>query len=283
MPETVALDDIRSLADRVPLNNGTAMPRLGFGTYKAPPGQEVENAVRLALDAGYRGIDTAALYRNEESIGRVLRESGIPREELFVATKVWNEDQGYDSTLRALDASLRRLGLEYVDLYLVHWPKPPLMRDTWRAMEVIAETGRAKAIGVCNHLIHHLETLASFANVMPAVDQVEHHPYLQQPALREHCHANGIVMQAWAPVMRGRSCQDPTLVEIAEAHGKTAAQVSIRWILQHGVTTIPKSVHAERIHENADVFDFTLSAEEMRAIDGLDRHARLGPDPDTFA
>jgi len=283
MPDTVPLDDIRSLADRVPLNNGTAMPRLGFGTYKSPPGPEVESAVRAAIDVGYCGIDTAALYRNEASIGRVLRESALPREDVFVATKVWNEDQGYDATFRAFDASLHRLGLEYVDLYLVHWPKPSLMRDTWRAMEEIAASGRARAIGVCNHLIHHLETLASFSTVTPAVNQVEHHPYLQQPALREYCHANGIVMQAWAPVMRGRSCREPMLVEIAEAHGKTAAQVSIRWILQHGVTTIPKSVHAERIQENADVFDFALSAEEMRAIDCLDRHERLGPDPDKFA
>lgn len=280
MTDIVDLQDIRSLSDHVRLNNGTAIPRLGFGTYKATAGTEVEDALRTALDLGYRGIDTAALYNNEESIGRVIRESGIPREELFVTTKVWNSDQGHDRTMRAFDESLRKLGLDYVDLYLIHWPIPRLMRETWEAMEEIARSGRSKAIGVCNFLVHHLEELSGIAEIPPAVDQVEHHPYLAQPDLRDYCHENDIVMQAWAPVMRGRVNLVPTLVEIAARHDKTPAQVSLRWILQHGVVTIPKSVHENRIRENADVFDFTLSAEEMAAIDALDRHERLGPDPD---
>jgi diketogulonate reductase-like aldo/keto reductase len=273
---------LRSLEDRVEIAPGVHMPRLGLGTYKAAPGHEVTDEVRWALEIGYRGIDTAALYGNEDGVGRVLRESGLPRDEVFVATKVWNDDQGYGSTLAAFDESLGKLGLEYVDLYLIHWPIPSKMRDTWRAMEEIRESGRTRAIGVCNFLPHHLETLLSFAEVLPAVDQVEFHPRLQQPQLQVYCREHGITQQAWAPVMRGRVFDIPTLVEIGDRHGKTAAQVSIRWILQLGVTAIPKSVHRERIAENADVFDFELTAAEMSAIAGLDRGERIGPDPDRY-
>ena len=270
-----------SLKSTRSLSNGVAIPRLGLGTYKAAQGFQVESQVAAALEIGYRGIDTARIYGNEDGVGRAIAASGIPRDELFVATKVWNDDQGYESTLAAFDGSMERLGLDVLDLYLVHWPQPLLMRDTWRAMEEVYASGRVRAIGVCNHLVHHLEDLQGFASIMPMVDQVEHHPGLQQPALRDWCAANGIVMQAWAPVMRGRVFGIPELVAIGERHGKTAAQVSLRWILQHDVVTIPKSVHVERLRENADVFDFELSEQEMRVIDGLDRGERIGPNPDT--
>lgn len=269
-----------SLASTRALSNGVAIPRLGLGTYKAAEGFEVESQIAAALEIGYRGIDTARIYDNEDGVGRAIAASAIPREALFVATKVWNDDQGYERTLAAFDRSMERLGLDVLDLYLVHWPQPPLMRDTWRAMEKLYASGRVRAIGVCNHLVHHLEEMRRYAGVMPMVDQVEHHPGLQQPALREWCAANDIVLQAWAPVMRGRVFDIPELVTIGASHGKSAAQVSIRWILQHDVVTIPKSVHVERLRENADVFDFELSDEEMRVIDGLDRSERMGPDPD---
>lgn len=270
-----------SLASTRRLSNGVSIPRLGLGTYKAADGFEVQDQVAAALDIGYRGIDTARIYGNEEGVGRAVAASRVPREELFIASKVWNDDQGYETTLAAFDGSMQRLGLDVLDLYLVHWPQPPHMRETWRAMEELYASGRVRAIGVCNYLVHHLEEMRTYATVMPMVDQVEHHPGLQQPDLREWCAANGIVMQAWAPVMRGRVFHMPELVEIGSAHGKSAAQVSIRWILQHDVVTIPKSVHAERLRENADVFDFELSGEEMRVIDSLDRGERIGPNPDT--
>lgn len=270
-----------TLASTRTMSNGVTIPRLGLGTYKAADGIVVESQIAAALEIGYRGIDTARIYGNEDGVGRAIRASGLPRDEIFMATKVWNDDQGYERTLAAFDRSMDRLGLDVLDLYLVHWPQPPHGPDTWRAMEEIYASGRVRAIGVCNHLVHHLEEMRTYADVMPMVDQCEHHPGLQQPALREYCAANGIVLQAWAPVMRGRVFQIPELVAIGEAHGKTAAQVSIRWILQHDVVTIPKSVHVERIRENADVFDFELSEREMAVIDGLDSGTRIGPDPDT--
>ncbi len=283
MSSPLPFPPIVSLDDRVPLNNGTTMPRLGLGTYRSAPGNPTEREVGFGIrEVGYRGIDTAKLYGNEADVSQAVRAAGVPREELFIATKLWNDDQGYEAALAAFDASLARLEMDYVDLYLVHWPNPRLMRPTWRAMEEIYGSGRAKAIGVCNHLVHHLEELCSIAEVQPAVDQVEHHPRLQQPALREFCRANSIVLQAWAPIIRGRVFQIPELVAIGDYHGKTAAQVAIRWILQHDVTTIPKSVHEDRLRENADIFDFELSGPEMAAIDTLDLHERIGPDPDRY-
>jgi len=222
------------------------------------------------------------MYGNEEGVGRAIARSGVPRDELFVATKMWNDEQGYTRTLAACENSLRRLGLDHVDLYLVHWPVPGLLADTWRAMEELLAAGRVRAIGVCNFLEPHLEELRSVANTQPAVDQVEHHPRLQQAGLRDYLQVRGITMQAWAPIMRGGVARVPEIVEIAAAHGKTPAQVAIRWILQHGVTTIPKSVHEARIAENADVYDFELSADEMAAIDGADRGERLGRHPNSF-
>jgi diketogulonate reductase-like aldo/keto reductase len=212
----------------------------------------------------------------------MIRESGLQRSDVFVTTKLWNTDQGYEPALRAFDSSLERLGFDHVDLYLVHWAIPEEMRGTWRAMEEILASGRARAIGVCNFLVHHLEDLATFATTPPALDQFEHHPRLQQPDLVAYCRDHGITAQAWAPIMRGRVLMIPELVSIAQAHGKTPAQVSLRWILQRGIITIPKSVHERRIAENADVYDFELTDAEMAIIESLDRGERLGPDPDRY-
>lgn len=274
---------LSSISETVPIAHGVDMPRLGFGTYRSQPGAESEQAVTWALEAGYRSIDTAALYGNEASVGNAVRASGVPREEVFVTTKVWNDDQGYRTTLAAFERSLNSLSLDYLDLYLVHWPMPSRMRETWRAMEEIARSGRCRAIGVCNHLAHHLEALTAFASIRPAVNQVEFHPRLQQPALQQYCRANSITLEAWAPIMRGGVHHIPEIRRIAEEHERTPAQVSIRWILQRGLIAIPKSTHLERIRENADVFGFTLSDEDMAAIDSLDAAQRIGPDPNHYA
>lgn len=273
---------LTSLADKLEIAPGVEINRLGLGTYRADEGPDVENEIRWGLADGYRTIDTAALYANEDSVGRMVRESGIAREDVFVTTKVWNTDQGYDTTLRAFDASLERLGFDYADLYLVHWPIGGQMRDTWKAMEEILASGRTRAIGVCNHLVHHLEELATFADTMPALNQFEHHPRLQQPELVAYCREHGIAVQAWAPIMRGRVLLIPELVAIAQTHGKTPAQVTLRWILQTGALTIPKSIHENRIRENADLYDFELTDAEMAIIESLDRGERIGPDPDRY-
>lgn len=272
---------LHRIDDTITLANGVEMPRLGLGTYKSAEGGDVEDAVAYALEIGYRGIDTASLYDNESGIGSAIAGSGVPRAEIFIASKVWNDEQGYDSTLAAFEASLARLGTDYLDLYLVHWPRPETP-DTWRAMERLYADGAVRAIGVCNHLRHHLEPLISTADVLPVVDQYELHPLLQQHDLLGYCEGHDIVVQAWAPLMRGRVAELATLVDIGARYEKTAAQVAIRWILQHGITTIPKSVHRKRIAENADVFDFKLTVEEMREIDLLDRGERLGAHPDHY-
>ncbi|MHB9004205.1 MAG: aldo/keto reductase [Coriobacteriia bacterium] len=271
------------ITSTVTLANGVEMPRFGLGTYKAAEGREVENEVAVALQTGYRAIDTASLYGNEVGIGRAIRASGIDRRELFLTTKVWNDEQGYESTLEAFERSLKRLGMSYVDLYLVHWPIARHYETTWRAMEEILESGRARAIGVCNFLTHHLDALEAVSSVRPMVDQVELHPRLQQPGLQTYCRERHIVQEAWAPIMRGRVFDIPEIVEIGRTHGKSAAQIAIRWVLQSGHLVIPKSVHAERIRENADVFDFELTHEEMAVIGGLDRGERIGKDPNEFA
>ncbi len=265
----------------VALNSGTQMPQLGFGVWRIPEGEQTVASVGVALAAGYRSIDTAALYRNEEGVGRTIRESGIERGDLFVTTKVWNSDQGYDQALRAFEASLRRLGMEYVDLYLVHWPVPGRYKETWRALEHLYEQGLARAIGVSNFQPRHLEDLLADARVVPAVNQVELHPLLAQREVRVFCAGHGIAVEAWSPLMQGH-LDIPVLARIAERHGKTPAQVVLRWDIQSGIITIPKSGHADRIRENADIFDFALTAEDMRAIDGLDAGRRYGADPDNF-
>lgn len=273
---------IESINDCTVLNNGLEMPWLGFGVFKVEEGDEVEQAVRAALQSGYRSIDTAALYNNERGVGRAMCASGISREEIFLTTKVWNDDMRAKRTLAAFDESLERLGTDYVDLYLVHWPVAGYYKETWKAMEEIYASGRAKAIGVSNFTIHHLEDVLGDCEIVPAVNQIEFHPLLVQADLLAFCASQDIRVEAWSPLMRGRILQEETITAIAEKYGKTAAQVILRWDLQHGVVTIPKSVHAERIEENADIFDFMLSEADMQALDALDAGERVGPDPDDF-
>jgi len=268
--------------DRVDLANGVRMPVLGLGTYKTPDGAEVENAVRAALDAGYRSIDTASLYDNEKGIGRALKASAIPRERLFITTKVWNAEQGYGETLKAFDKSRSRLGTDYLDLYLIHWPVRDRYVETWRAMEDLLGRGVVRAIGVSNFLVHHLEDLLRAASIKPMVNQFELHPRLYQLALVDFCRSKGIRVEGWAPLMRGRLNDDPLVVRLCEKYGKTPSQVLIRWALEHGFITIPKSVHRDRIVENSLVFDFSLSPDDVALIDSLDRGERTGPDPDNF-
>ncbi|MEU2305466.1 aldo/keto reductase [Streptomyces misionensis] len=265
----------------VTLNNGVEIPQLGFGVFQVPD-EQTTAAVTSALEAGYRSIDTAAIYGNETGVGRALAAAALPREELFVTTKVWNADQGYDATLRAFDASLAKLGLDYVDLYLIHWPTPArdLYRDSWRALERLAEEGRVRAAGVSNFQPDHLERLLDGATLIPAVNQIELHPGLQQAALRAFHAEHKIATEAWSPLAQGAVLDDPAITDIAAWHGKSPAQVVIRWHLQLGNIVIPKSVTPARIRENLDVFDFALSEQEMTAIAALDRDLRTGPHPD---
>ncbi|MEU8618441.1 aldo/keto reductase [Streptomyces sp. NPDC048623] len=260
------------------------MPQLGFGVWQVPD-DEAERAVATALEAGYRSIDTAAIYANEAGTGKALAASGLPREELFVTTKLWNSEQGYDSTLRAFDASLDKLGLEFVDLYLIHWPVPAkdAYVDTYRAFEKILAEGRARAIGVSNFLPEHLERLIGETSVVPAVNQIELHPQLAQTASREAHAKLGIATEAWSPLGSGKGLLEvPAIVAIAQKHGRTPAQVVLRWHLQIGNVVIPKSVTPSRIRENIDVFDFELDAEDLAGIAALDEGRRLGPNPGEF-
>lgn len=269
-----------TIRSAITLANGVEMPLFGLGTYKTTNPQEIRRSVLTALEVGYRSIDTASMYGNEEGIASALRESGVPRDQVFLTTKLWNDEQGYDTTLAALHRSLERLGTDYVDLYLVHWPILRYMEATWVAMEEVLERGEARAIGVCNHLRHHLEQLLDHTSIVPMVNQIEYHPWLQQPDLLQACGRLGIAVEAWGPVMRGHLAEERVLAEIGAAHGKSAAQVALRWALQNGVAVIPKSVHEERIRENADIFDFELGISEMTRIDVLDRGVRLGRHPD---
>ena len=268
----------------VTLNNDVSMPQLGFGVFLVPD-DETEPAVVAAVEAGYRSIDTARIYENEEGTGRAIKSCGVPREELFVTTKLWNADQGYDSTLRACEASLRRLGLDYLDLYLIHWPMPTRDRylDTWRAFERLLADGRVRAIGVSNFQPGHLTRLMDAFDVVPAVNQIELHPYLQQGELRAFHAEHGIVTEAWSPLGQGKGVlDDPALAAVAAKHGKTPAQVAIRWQLQLGNVVIPKSVTPARIVENIAVTDFELDGDDLAAIAALESGHRYGPDPDTF-
>ncbi|MER7044801.1 aldo/keto reductase [Streptomyces jumonjinensis] len=268
----------------ITLNNGVAMPQLGFGVWQVPD-DEATKAVATALEAGYRSIDTAAVYGNEGGTGRAVASSGIPREDLFITTKLWNTDQGYDSTLRAFDTSLGKLGLDHVDLYLIHWPliTRETFVDTYRAFEKILADGRARAIGVSNFLPKHLERLLAETSVVPAVNQIELHPQLQQTGMRALHARHGITTEAWSPLGQGMGLLDvPTVVAIAHKHERTAAQVVLRWHLQLGNVVIPKSVTPSRIRENFDVFGFELDADDLAALAALDEGKRLGPDPSTF-
>ena len=272
----------KKLSDTVKLANGVEMPRLGLGVWKAKDGEEVQNAVKAAIQTGYRLIDTAAVYKNEEGVGKAIKESGVSREDLFITTKVWNDDQGYDSTLQAFEESRKKLGLEYIDLYLIHWPVKGKYKETWKALEKLYEDGLVKAIGVSNFQVHHLKDLLADAKVKPVVNQVEFHPYLTQKELLAYCNEENIQLEAWSPLMQGEVVRVDVIKELAEKYGKTPAQIVLRWDLQHGVVTIPKSVKEHRIQENADVFDFELSREDMDKLDALNKNHRYGPDPDNF-
>ncbi|MGP4073396.1 aldo/keto reductase [Piscibacillus sp. B03] len=273
---------IQSLQDRIKLNNGVDMPGFGLGVYKAEDGKEVVEAVRTAVDNGYRLIDTASFYENERGVGEGIRESSVSRDDLFITTKVWNDEQGYDETLRAFERSLERLKLDYLDLYLIHWPVKERLQDTWKAMERLYEEGIIKAIGVSNFHVHHLQKLFTKANVKPTVNQIEFHPHLTQNDVKAFCEKEAIQMEAWSPMKKGRLFDDPTIVEIAERHGKSPAQIILRWDVQHKVITIPKSVTPSRIRDNADIFDFSLSQDEMEQIDRLNKNERTGMNPNEF-
>ncbi|ADH99087.1 aldo/keto reductase [Salisediminibacterium selenitireducens] len=271
---TIAIDSTTTL------KNGVEMPRFGLGVYKSEAGEEVETAVKTAIQTGYRMIDTASFYKNEESVGKAIRESGVSRDDLFITTKVWNDEQGYDETKEAFERSRSRLGLEVIDLYLIHWPVTETFEDTWRAMETLYEEGKVRAIGVSNFHKQHIETLMQTCRVEPMVNQVELHPWLSQKDLHHYCQTKGIQIEAWSPLARGGKFGDPFMKEIAGRHGKTEAQVILRWMLQKEIVTIPKSVTVSRIQENADLFDFDLSSEEVSAIDQLDANERIGKNPD---
>ncbi|MFE7061662.1 aldo/keto reductase [Sutcliffiella sp. NPDC057660] len=258
------------------------MPWFGLGVYKVEEGQEVESSVKMAIQAGYRSIDTAAIYKNEDGVGKAIKEAGVPREELFITTKVWNADQGYESTLAAFEASMEKLGLEYLDLYLVHWPVKGKYVDTWKALEKLYADGKVRAIGVSNFHIHHLQDILDVAEVKPMVNQVEYHPKLSQVELLNFCKENGIQMEAWSPLMQGELLQNEVLMELSEKYNKSVAQIILRWDLQNGVVTIPKSVKEHRIKENADIFDFEITDEDMQKIHALNENKRVGPDPDNF-
>jgi len=278
-----ALPPAEGLKVTTRLNNGVRMPWLGLGVFQVAGDAAAETAVRTAIEQGYRSIDTAALYGNERGVGRAIRAAGVPRDQLFVTTKVWNDDMRRDRVEAAFEESRRKLGLDYVDLYLLHWPVAGKITPSWQALERLHRAGRIRAIGVSNHLIPHLDELLAAAEVVPAVNQIEFHPYLQSRPLVEYCRAKGIQVEAWSPLMQaGAILHDPVLGGIAARHGKTAAQVILRWEVQGGVVTIPKSVHAARLAENADIFDFALSGEEMQAIAALDCGRRHGADPANF-
>ncbi|MFJ6527087.1 aldo/keto reductase [Streptomyces longwoodensis] len=275
------------MSSKVPtitLNNGVEMPQLGFGVWQVAD-DEAERAVATALEAGYRSIDTAAIYGNEEGTGRAIAASGLAREDVFVTTKLWNGDQGYDATLRAFDTSLEKLGLDHVDLYLIHWPLPRrgTFVDSYKAFEKLQADGRARAIGVSNFLPEHLEQLIGETSVVPAVNQIELHPHLQQEAARAFHAERGIATEAWSPLGQGKGLLEvPAIVAIARKHGRTPAQIVLRWHLQLGNVVIPKSVTPSRIEENIDVFGFSLDDEDLAAISALNEDRRLGPDPATF-
>ncbi|WP_020619643.1 aldo/keto reductase [Paenibacillus daejeonensis] len=271
----------QSIADYTTLNNGVKMPWLGLGVWKVEDGNEVVQSVEAAIRHGYRSIDTAAAYKNEAGVGDGIRNSGVPRDEIFVTTKIFNSDQGYEEALAAFENSNQKLGLEYVDLLLIHWPVKGKYKDTWRAMEKLYNNGLVRAIGVSNFQVHHLIDLMGSCEVCPMVNQVEFHPLLTQEPLRAYCRENKIQLEAWSPLMQG-NLDLPVLQELADKYDKTAAQIVLRWDLQHGVITIPKSTHEERIKENANIFDFSLTQEEMEWINGLNQNRRFGPDPDNF-
>ncbi len=264
---------------RVTLNNGVEMPTFGLGTYLTRSGKEAQDAVSYALEIGYRLIDTAAMYGNEEDVGEAVRSSGVPRAEIFVTTKLWNSDHGYDEAIAAFEESQKRLGLDYVDLYLIHWPVEDLRQESWRALETLLQQGKCRAIGVSNYMTWHLEELLSTSSTAPAVNQVEFSPYLYLRDLHDFCRAHQIQLEAYSPLTKGHQLNDQKLAEVARKHSKSPAQILIRWALQKGVVVIPKSTRKERIKQNAEVFDFTISQEDLNVLDSFDQGLRTSWDP----
>jgi len=272
--------NISDLKGTVILSNGVPMPYFGLGVFESKEGKEVINAIKYALNTGYRHIDTAAMYLNEAGVGQAIRESAIRREEVFVTTKVWNSDQGYDKTMKAFDWSMEKLGFEYLDLYLIHWPVSGKFKATWKAFEEIYRQGRVKAIGVSNFLQHHLIDLFTICEIIPMVNQMEFHPYLVQQPLLDFCTQHAIQYEAWSPILKGEVMNIGLLKSLGKKYGKSPVQIVLRWDLQKGVVTIPKSSNPERIKTNADIFDFELSDDDMVKIDALDKNRRIGPHPD---
>ncbi|ULL13062.1 aldo/keto reductase [Paenibacillus sp. H1-7] len=277
---------ITHLQDTVTLHNGIQMPGLGLGVFKVEEGPTLVQAVITAIQHGYRSIDTAAIYANEESVGEGIRQAlaatGLKREDLFITSKVWNADLGYEATLAAYETSLQKLGLDYLDLYLIHWPVQGKYKEAWRALEALYAQGRVKAIGVSNFQIHHLQDVMSDATIKPMVNQVEFHPRLTQKELLQFTKEHGIQLEAWSPLMQGELLDNPELKDLAAKYNKSVAQIILRWDVQHGVVTIPKSIKEHRIIENAALFDFELSQDDMDRIDALNQNLRVGPDPDNF-
>ena len=261
------------------LHNGVMIPRLGLGVYQSPPGQVTQRAVEYALKIGYRHIVTARIYGNESDVGAALRKSGMKREDVFITTKLWNSDHGYETALEACDDSLKRLGLKYLDLYLVHWPVPEIRNESWTALTKLLKDGKCRSIGVSNYTIQHLTELLEDADVVPMVNQVEFSPFLYQKQLLDYCKKNKIQVEAYSPLTQGAKLNHSTIQQIAKKHGKTPAQVLLRWSLQHNLVTIPKSVREERIKENSQVFDYNLTSEDVRVLDSLDENFRNSWDP----
>jgi len=277
---------MKNLQDTVTLHNGVKMPGFGLGVFKVEEGPELVNAVKVAIKNGYRSIDTAAIYGNEEGVGQGIREglkeAGISRENVFVTSKVWNADLGYDATIAAYETSLKKLGLDYLDLYLIHWPVEGKYKEAWRALETLYKEGKVKAIGVSNFQVHHLKDLMEVAEIKPVINQVEYHPRLTQKELQAFCEKHHIHLEAWSPLMQGELLDNEVLTEIANKHNKSVAQIILRWDVQNGIITIPKSTKEHRIVENASIFDFELTKEEIERIDELNQNHRVGPDPDNF-
>lgn len=280
---------MKSLTDGFQLSNGVEIPCIGFGTWQAKDGETAENAVKAALASGYRHIDAAAIYRNEQSVGKAIRESEVARKDLFVTSKLWNDEHGYETTLRAFDQTIKDLGLEYLDLYLIHWPVPAKFHDsweksnaqTWKAFEKLYEEGMIRSIGISNFLPHHIEALKQTANIASMVNQIEYHPALMQKEIVEYSQKEGMLIEAYSPLGTGALLNDPTLKEIADQYGKSVAHVCIRWVLQNGHLPLPKSVTPSRIEDNTKVFDFELSADDMEKINNM-KEMEPGNDPDNI-
>ncbi len=264
-----------SIDSTITLNNGVEIPIFGLGTFRMKKAEEIQQAILSALKAGYRHIDTAKIYENEKDVGKAIRDSRIPRQDIFVTTKLWNADHGYQKALKACEKSLGRLGLSYVDLYLIHWPVEGIRKETWKALGTLLVDGKCRAIGVSNFMIRHLEELLEGSSVIPAVNQVEFHPYLFQEDLLQFCRERNIQLETYCPLTRGQRLDDPKLRSLADRYSKTPAQILIRWALQHDLVVIPKSSHPGRIRENADVFDFKISEEDMKTLDSFHEHENL--------